>query len=129
MTTDARFRPRRSCLYVPGANARAMEKARSLPADALILDLEDAVAPDAKAAARDAIVSAVRDRAYGVREVVIRVNGLDTDRSPLEGADKVFLSDLSKDATERNNIAAGHQRAVELDRISRIRHSRPCQKE
>ena len=71
--------PRRSWLYVPGANGRALEKAKSLPADAFILDLEDAVAPDAKAGARDAIRKAVRDRAYGAREVVIRVNGLETE--------------------------------------------------
>lgn len=72
-------RPRRSCLYVPGANARALEKAKSLPADAFILDLEDAVAPEAKADAREAIRNAVGDRAYGAREVVIRVNGLETE--------------------------------------------------
>ena len=71
--------PRRSCLYVPGANARALQKAKSLPADAFILDLEDAVAPDAKAGARDAIRKAARNRAYGAREVVIRVNGLETE--------------------------------------------------
>ena len=79
MTVAARFRPRRSCLYVPGANARAMEKAKSLPADAVILDLEDAVAPDEKAGARDAVLDAVDDRAYGAREVVIRVNALETE--------------------------------------------------
>jgi len=79
MTAVARFRPRRSCLYVPGVNARALEKAKSLPADTLILDLEDAVAPDAKADARQAILDAVVDRAYGTREVVIRVNGLETE--------------------------------------------------
>ena len=72
-------RPRRSCLYVPGANARALEKAQSLPADAFILDLEDAVAPEAKADAREAIRNAVGDRTYGAREVVIRVNGLETE--------------------------------------------------
>jgi citrate lyase subunit beta/citryl-CoA lyase len=66
-------------LYVPGANARALEKAKSLPADAFILDLEDAVAPDAKANARDAIRTAVRDQAYGAREILIRVNGLETE--------------------------------------------------
>ena len=71
--------PRRSCVYVPGANARALQKAKSLPADAFILDLEDAVAPDAKAGARDAIRKAARNRAYGAREVVIRVNGLETE--------------------------------------------------
>ena len=79
--TDNAFplRPRRSCLYVPGANARALEKAKSLRADAFILDLEDAVAPDAKAGARDAIRKAARNRAFGAREVVIRVNGLETE--------------------------------------------------
>ena len=64
---------------MPGANARALQKAKSLPADAFILDLEDAVAPDAKAGARDAIRKAARNRAYGAREVVIRVNGLETE--------------------------------------------------
>lgn len=71
--------PRRSWLYVPGANGRALEKAKSLPADVFILDLEDAVAPDAKVGARDAIRKAVHSRAYGAREVVIRVNGLETE--------------------------------------------------
>lgn len=62
---------------MPGANERALEKARTLPADALILDLEDAVAPDAKAAARERVCAAVGE--YGSREVAIRVNGLDTE--------------------------------------------------
>jgi citrate lyase subunit beta/citryl-CoA lyase len=66
-------------LYVPGANARALEKAKSLPADLFVLDLEDAVAPEAKADARQAIRKAVHKRAYGAREVVIRVNGLETE--------------------------------------------------
>jgi citrate lyase subunit beta/citryl-CoA lyase len=79
MTVAAQARPRRSCLYVPGANARALEKAKSLPADAFILDLEDAVAPEAKADAREAIRIAVSDGAYGAREIVIRVNGLETE--------------------------------------------------
>jgi citrate lyase subunit beta/citryl-CoA lyase len=79
MTAVGRFRPRRSCLYVPGDKARALEKATSLAADALILDLEDAVAPDAKVDARQAILDAVGDRAYGAREVVIRVNGFETE--------------------------------------------------
>ena len=79
MTDTGHSRPRRSCLYVPGANTRALEKAKSLPADAFILDLEDAVAPDAKAGARHTIRKAVRNRAYGAREVVIRVNGLETE--------------------------------------------------
>ncbi|MEZ5953752.1 MAG: CoA ester lyase [Hyphomonas sp.] len=72
-------RPRRSCLYMPGANERALEKARTLPADTLLLDLEDAVAPDAKLMAREAIVSAVKQGGYGHREIVIRMNGLSTE--------------------------------------------------
>ncbi len=72
------MRPRRSVLYMPGANERALEKARTLPADALILDLEDAVAPDAKPAARDRVCAAAASGEYGRREVTIRVNGIDT---------------------------------------------------
>ncbi len=75
MTSDATPRPRRSVLYMPGANERALEKARSIPADALILDLEDAVAPDAKPAARERVAAAAASGAYGTREVTIRVNG------------------------------------------------------
>jgi len=74
----ATVRPRRSVLYMPGANTRALEKARTLPADALIFDLEDAVAPDAKEAARANVVAAAASRAYGKREIVIRANGLGT---------------------------------------------------
>jgi citrate lyase subunit beta/citryl-CoA lyase len=70
--------PRRSALFMPASNARALDKARTLPVDVLIFDLEDAVAPDAKVAARDMAVAAGRSRGYGAREVVIRVNGLDT---------------------------------------------------
>jgi citrate lyase subunit beta / citryl-CoA lyase len=73
------FRPRRSVLYMPGANARALEKAKTLPCDAVILDLEDAVAPEAKAAARQQVMAAVTARGFGSREVIVRINGLDTD--------------------------------------------------
>ena len=72
------IRPRRSVLYMPGSNRRAMEKARELPADVLILDLEDAVTPDAKTSARQEVVEAVGRGGYGLREVVIRINGLGT---------------------------------------------------
>jgi len=71
-------RPRRSVLYMPGSNARALEKGRTLPADGLILDLEDAVAPDAKEKARNQVCEAVKAGGYGLRELVIRVNGLAT---------------------------------------------------
>jgi len=74
----SKVRPRRSVLYMPGANTRALEKARTLPADALIFDLEDAVAPDAKEAARANVVAAARSKSYGKREIAIRCNGLAT---------------------------------------------------
>lgn len=77
MTAPAR--PRRSVLYMPGARARALEKARSLAADALILDLEDAVIPDEKATARDLVTAAIAEGGYGAREIIIRINGLDTE--------------------------------------------------
>lgn len=76
--TTSDLRPRRSVLYMPAANARALDKARQIPADALIFDLEDAVAPDAKDLARDQAAAAVRDGGYGERELVIRVNGAGT---------------------------------------------------
>ena len=77
--SDAVFRPRRSVLYMPSSNERALEKAKSLPCDGLILDLEDAVAPDAKAAARENACAAARSGEYGRREIAIRVNGADTE--------------------------------------------------
>lgn len=70
--------PRRSALYMPGANEKALEKAKSLPCDAIIFDTEDSVAPDMKAHARDMVAAAVRSGEYGNRELTIRVNGLDT---------------------------------------------------
>ena len=78
MTTAQANRPRRSALYMPGSNAKAVEKARTLDADVIILDLEDAVAPEMKPAAREAAVAAVKAGGFGPREVVIRVNGIDT---------------------------------------------------
>jgi citrate lyase subunit beta / citryl-CoA lyase len=75
---SSNIRPRRSVLYMPAARASALEKAKTLPADALIFDLEDAVAPDAKATARDMAVAAAASGEYGQREITIRANGLDT---------------------------------------------------
>jgi citrate lyase subunit beta / citryl-CoA lyase len=72
------LRPRRSLLYMPGSNPRALEKARGLPADGLIIDLEDAVAPDAKESARSIVAAALAKGGYGGRELVLRVNPLDT---------------------------------------------------
>jgi citrate lyase subunit beta/citryl-CoA lyase len=83
-------RPRRSALYMPASNAKAIDKARTLDCDVVILDLEDAVAPDAKDLAREQAIAAVREGGFGRREVVIRCNGLDTPwgRSDLEAAAK-----------------------------------------
>jgi citrate lyase subunit beta/citryl-CoA lyase len=78
MATTAQARPRRSALYLPGSNARAIEKARTLPCDVVILDLEDSVAPEAKVAARILACEAVKLGGFGRRELVIRANGLDT---------------------------------------------------
>src|SRR3546814_1085103 len=78
MAADVTLRPRRSVLYMPGANERALEKAQTIPADALILDLEDAVAPDAKPEARDRVCAAATSGAYGRREIAIRANGIGT---------------------------------------------------
>ncbi len=88
-------RPRRSVLYMPGANTRALEKARALPADALIFDLEDAVAPDAKEAARGNVVAAAQSKAYGKREIAIRCNGLAT---PWGKADIAAIAGSGADA-------------------------------
>jgi citrate lyase subunit beta/citryl-CoA lyase len=79
-----KLRPRRSVLYMPGANQRALEKARSLAADTLILDLEDAVAPEAKADARTRVQAAVAAGGYGDKEIIVRANGLET---PWGGSD------------------------------------------
>ncbi|CAN7522326.1 CoA ester lyase [Bosea sp. LjRoot9] len=92
MTT---IRPRRSVLYMPGSNARALEKAREIAADALILDLEDAVAPDAKETARAQVCAAVKAGGYGRRELVIRTNGLDT---PWFAADLAAAAEARPDA-------------------------------
>jgi citrate lyase subunit beta/citryl-CoA lyase len=92
----SRVCPRRSVLYMPGSNPRALEKGRTLPADALIFDLEDAVAPDAKGAGRAAVRDALATKAgYGRREIVVRVNGLDT---PWGHDDLVCVATVRADA-------------------------------
>jgi citrate lyase subunit beta/citryl-CoA lyase len=92
------IRPRRSVLFMPGSNARALEKAKTLPADALIFDFEDAVAPDAKDTARQMVCHAVRAGGYGKRELIVRVNALSTPWGDVDlaavatcGADAVLL--------------------------------------
>lgn len=76
--TQIKFRPRRSCLYMPASNERALEKAKTLAADTIIFDLEDAVAPDAKEAAREQACAALQSGEYGDRELVVRINAMDT---------------------------------------------------
>ncbi|NNG05804.1 MAG: CoA ester lyase [Inquilinus sp.] len=102
----AAARPRRSVLYMPGSNARALEKGKSLPADGLILDLEDAVAPDAKAMARGQIAEAVRQGGYGGREILVRVNAPETEWGNDDiiaiatcGADAILLPKVENAAT------------------------------
>ncbi len=104
------IRPRRSVLYMPGSNARALEKARALPADALILDLEDAVAPDAKTLARDQVIAALNHGGYAPREVVIRING---SGSPWHAADLSAAAASKADAVLLPKAeGAGQVRAV-----------------
>ena len=93
--TEPAIRPRRSALYLPASNPRAIEKARTLACDVVILDLEDAVAPDAKAEARALAVEAAKAGGFGSRELVIRVNGLDT---PWGAADLGAVSQARPDA-------------------------------
>ncbi|RSN49199.1 CoA ester lyase [Amycolatopsis sp. WAC 04197] len=108
--------PRRSVLYMPGANERALEKAKTLDADGLILDLEDAVAPDAKEAARERVCAAASSKKYGSREVTIRVNGLDTEwhdadlRAAAQAGPAAVVVPKVNSAAEVHNI----ERALEL---------------
>ncbi|MEH3102741.1 MAG: CoA ester lyase [Sphingomonas phyllosphaerae] len=102
----AAIRPRRSALFLPASNARAIEKARTLPCDVVILDLEDAVAPAQKCVARDAAKAAIDEGGFGARELVVRVNAPDTpwgadDLAALRGAavDAVLLPKLDDPAT------------------------------
>ncbi|MFE0026887.1 HpcH/HpaI aldolase/citrate lyase family protein [Amycolatopsis sp. NPDC059021] len=109
-------KPRRSVLYMPGANERALEKAKTLPADALILDLEDAVAPDAKEEARERVCAAASSGDYGKREVTIRINGLDTEwhdadlRAAAQAGPAAIVVPKVNSAAEVHNI----ERALEL---------------
>ncbi len=91
----AAIRPRRSVIYLPASNARAIEKARTLPCDGMILDLEDSVAPDAKELARSQLADALKAGGFGRREVIVRVNGLDT---PWGEADLELVSSIAPDA-------------------------------
>jgi citrate lyase subunit beta / citryl-CoA lyase len=112
----AAVRPRRSLLFMPGANARALEKSRELPADGLIFDLEDAVAPDAKEAARIAVAAALAQGGYGRRELVLRVNALDTEWGE---ADLAAAGSMSLDAVLLPKVESAervHETVARLDR-------------
>lgn len=108
--------PRRSVLYMPGANERALEKAKELPADALILDLEDAVAPGSKQEARERVCAAAASGEYGDRAMIIRVNAVDTEwhdadlRAAAQAGPAAILVPKVNSAREVNNI----ERAMEL---------------
>ena len=106
------IRLRRSVLYMPGSNARALQKARELPADALILDLEDAVGPADKTLAREQVIAALASDAYGEREVVVRVNGLETEWGSADlqavataGMDAVLLPKIDRTSDVGDSIA------------------------
>jgi len=103
MTTNA-IRPRRSVLYMPGSNARVLEKAKTLAADCLILDLEDAVSPDSKLEARRQVAAAVSEGGFGHREVVVRINGFDT---PWGDDDLAAIAPLGPDALLVPKVSSG----------------------
>jgi len=104
MTENTSFRPRRSCLYMPGANPRALDKARDLPADMLILDLEDAVAPESKADARQLVADTIAGKPYGQREIVVRINDLSTDWAE---ADLAMLAGSDADGVLVPKVTSG----------------------
>lgn len=119
------LRPRRSMLYMPGSNARAIEKGRSLPADAIIFDIEDAVAVDAKALARNQIRAAIAAGGYGTKELLVRINGLgsewfDADVAAIadSGADGVLLPKVEDPETvrqvEERLVAAGARKDLSI---------------
>lgn len=106
-------RPRRSCLYMPGANAKALEKAKTLPADVLLLDLEDSVAPEAKADARAQVAAAVKGGGYGKREVIVRANALTT---PWGRDDIVAAAAARPDGVLAPKVESGEQvRALDVE--------------
>jgi len=107
------IRPRRSVLYMPGSNARALEKAKALDADALILDLEDAVAPDAKEDARTQVCAVVKAGGYGHRELAIRINGLET---PWGVDDMMAAIDAGPDAILVPKVMSG-QMVITADKL------------
>jgi citrate lyase beta subunit len=120
----ATVRPRRSVLYMPGSNARALEKAKTIAADALILDLEDAVSPDAKAIARQQVSDAITGNGYGKREMVVRINGMDTEWGADDmaaickaGPDGILVPKIN-DAGQVQNLVAAMEKAGAPDKTA-----------
>lgn len=114
------IRPRRSVLYVPGNNARAIEKAITLPADVILIDLEDAVPPQDKIAARANAASAIRSEAFRDKELVVRINGLDTEEAAEDlvvaaGADAVLVPKINAPEDIRR-VEAGINQLSDSDR-------------
>ncbi|RJF90957.1 HpcH/HpaI aldolase/citrate lyase family protein [Sphingomonas cavernae] len=110
-------RPRRSALYLPASNARAIEKARTLDADVVILDLEDAVAPEMKAQARAQAVTAAREGGFGDRELVIRVNAIDT---PWGSDDLAAVANAGADAVLAPKVSSADDVAAYRSRLSQV---------
>ena len=114
--TQHHYRPRRSVLYMPSSNERALEKAKSIACDGIIFDLEDAVAPDAKVQSRGKAAAAVADPAYGKRERILRVNGMDTQwhdddmRAASEAAPDAILVPKVSSAEEVQRLVAAMDR-------------------
>ena len=127
------YTPRRSVLYMPSSNARALEKAKTLPVDALILDLEDAVGPDDKPAAREAACAAVTSGEYGERELTIRINGIGTqwhDEDLAAGHGEVDVAQgrpvavaeggLTQDEDRFTRWGCGHEQDCPFTRVLRL---------
>jgi citrate lyase subunit beta/citryl-CoA lyase len=124
VTAESTYRPRRSVLYLPSSNERALEKAKTLPVDGLILDLEDAVAPDAKGQARENACAAARSGAYGNRELTIRVNGIGTE---WHHADLVAVAAAGPDGIvvpKVNSAEEVHQLVAAMDAAGAPEHTR-----
>lgn len=111
--------PLRSVLYIPASKARALEKAALLPVDAIIFDLEDAVAPEEKAAARDSLAEVLRHKDYGARLRLVRINGLDTGWGPQDAA--LFAGHSGVDGL----VVPKVNRAADLAQVARLAPGKP----
>lgn len=115
--------PRRSILYMPGSNARALEKAKQLPADVLVFDLEDAVAPAAKALAREQVRAAICTGGYGYRQIVVRINGEDT---PEYQDDLEYFADNQFSAVLVPKVESAESVAKIVADMNRLAYSQDC---